>query len=60
MFAQCGLSVPVPGGPDRLPVGLQIMGSNGSDARLLAIGRAVERVWGCPDPHDLAGFLSST
>lgn len=60
MFAQCGLSVPVPGGPGSLPVGLQIMASNGADARLLAIGRAVEHVLGRPDPHDLAGFLPGT
>ena len=58
MFAQCGLSIPVPGEPGALPVGLQIMAANGSDARLLAIGRAVERVLGRPQPHDLDAFAS--
>lgn len=62
LFAQCGLSIPIPDRPisdgrGSLPVGLQIMGKNGSDAHLLAIGRNVERILGLPAPHDLAGFL---
>lgn len=57
LFAQCGLSIPIPGEPGSLPVGLQIMGKNGSDAELLAIGQSIERILGRPAPHDLAGFL---
>lgn len=58
MFAQCGLSVPVPGQPGALPVGLQVMGPNGGDARLLAIGRAIEDRIGLPQPLDLGGFVT--
>ncbi|HLS18668.1 MAG TPA: amidase [Paracoccaceae bacterium] len=57
LFAQCGLSIPIPGAPGSLPVGLQIMGKNGSDADLLAVGRSIERILGLPAPHDVAGFL---
>lgn len=57
IFAQCGLSIPIPGERGSLPVGLQITGRNGADAELLAIGHTIERVLGRPDPHDLSGFL---
>lgn len=58
LFAQCGLSIPIPGAPASLPVGLQIMGRNGMDAELLSIGRGIERILGPPAPHDLAAFTS--
>ncbi len=34
------LSVPVGFGPQGLPMGMQIIGRNGADARVLAIGQA--------------------
>lgn len=42
IFAQCGVSLPIAHLGSRLPVGLQLLGANGNDARLLAIARAVE------------------
>lgn len=59
MFAQCGLSIPIPGEDGALPVGLQIMSSNGDDGRLLAVGRFVENLLGRPALPDVSGFASS-
>lgn len=56
MFAQCGLSIPIPGEPGALPVGLQLMLDTGEDARLLRVGRAVEAALGRPRPAETAGF----
>jgi len=44
-----GLSIPAGLGPSGLPVGIEIDGPAGSDARLLAIGMAIEQVLG-PTP----------
>lgn len=44
IFAQCGVSLPVAALGSRLPVGLQLLGASGDDARLLGIARAVEEV----------------
>lgn len=42
IFAQCGVSLPIAQLGSRLPVGLQLCGANGDDARLLGVARAVE------------------
>ncbi|MCB6178826.1 amidase [Rhodobacter sp. Har01] len=42
------LSVPVGFGPEGLPMGLQIIGRSGADARVLAIGQAWHRASGWP------------
>ncbi len=42
VFGQCGISLPIGSLGSALPVGLQLLGSGGDDARLLAIARAVE------------------
>jgi aspartyl-tRNA(Asn)/glutamyl-tRNA(Gln) amidotransferase subunit A len=59
MFAQCGLSIPIPGGDGELPVGLQLMSSNGDDSRLLAVGRFIESLLGRPAPRDVSGFAAN-
>jgi len=41
-----GVSVPIGMTGDGLPVGLELDGPAGSDRRLLAVARAVERVFG--------------
>jgi Asp-tRNA(Asn)/Glu-tRNA(Gln) amidotransferase A subunit family amidase len=48
-----GLSIPAGLGPSGLPVGIEIDGPRGSDARLLAIGLAIERVLGRTSPPRL-------
>lgn len=42
VFAQCGVSLPIGHLGSTLPVGLQVLGACGSDARLLAVACAVE------------------
>ena len=42
IFAQCGVSIPIQHLGSRLPVGLQLFGANGDDARLLGLARAVD------------------
>lgn len=51
----CGLSFPLAKGA--LPVGLQIVGPERGEARLLAIARTVEDVLGAPPKPDVTGFL---
>lgn len=47
VFDQCGVSLPLPGAA--LPVGLQLLCAARSDAKLLAIARAVESVLNSPE-----------
>jgi mandelamide amidase len=56
-----GLTKPVPGAPtkspgsERLPVGLELVGAPGDDERLLALGRALQKlVPAIPDPVTMA------
>ncbi|MGH7715505.1 MAG: amidase, partial [Vulcanimicrobiaceae bacterium] len=42
VFGQCGISLPIAHLGSRLPVGLQLLGKGGDDARLLAIAQSVE------------------
>jgi aspartyl-tRNA(Asn)/glutamyl-tRNA(Gln) amidotransferase subunit A len=42
VFGQCGISIPIGALGSRLPVGLQLLGACGDDARLLAIACAAE------------------
>ena len=42
VFGQCGISLPIGSLGSKLPVGLQLLGSGGDDARLLAIASCVE------------------
>ena len=42
----CAVSLPIPQPAGQLPIGYQIMGTGGSDARLLAIAVAVEKALG--------------
>ena len=42
VFAQCGISLPIGHLGSKLPVGLQLLGACGDDAKLLAVARAVE------------------
>jgi aspartyl-tRNA(Asn)/glutamyl-tRNA(Gln) amidotransferase subunit A len=42
----CAVSMPIPQAAGQLPIGYQIMGTGGSDARLLAIAVAVEKALG--------------
>jgi aspartyl-tRNA(Asn)/glutamyl-tRNA(Gln) amidotransferase subunit A len=42
VFGQCGISLPIAHLGSALPVGLQLLGTGGDDARLLAIARRVE------------------
>jgi aspartyl-tRNA(Asn)/glutamyl-tRNA(Gln) amidotransferase subunit A len=42
VFGQCGVSLPIAHLGSRLPVGLQLLGKGGDDARLLAIAQCVE------------------
>ncbi|MBR9884268.1 MAG: amidase, partial [Oceanospirillales bacterium] len=50
-----GLSLPIGLGPQtNLPVGVEIDGLPGSDAKLLAIGKTLESIWGPgPQPNNL-------
>jgi amidase len=54
------LSVPVGFGPDGLPMGMQIIGRSGDDARVLAIGQAYHRAteWPQRRPPLVAGDVS--
>lgn len=58
-----GLTKPVPGAParspgsERLPVGLELVGAPGDDERLLALGRALQKlVPSIPDPVTMAAW----
>ncbi|MGH7327223.1 MAG: amidase, partial [Polyangiaceae bacterium] len=42
VFAQCGISLPIAHLGSKLPVGLQLLGACGDDAKLLAVACAVE------------------
>jgi aspartyl-tRNA(Asn)/glutamyl-tRNA(Gln) amidotransferase subunit A len=42
----CAVSLPIPQSAGQLPIGYQIMGTGGSDARVLAIAVAVEKALG--------------
>jgi aspartyl-tRNA(Asn)/glutamyl-tRNA(Gln) amidotransferase subunit A len=42
VFAQCGITLPIAHLGSKLPVGLQLLGACGGDAKLLAVARAVE------------------
>lgn len=59
LFGQCGVSLPVHRLGSPLPVGLQIMGSEGGDAELLAVACAVEGLVGRPQPPDVAQFVAA-
>lgn len=50
-----GLTVPVGIAPEGLPVALELDGPAGSDRRLLAIGQALESVFGHPNRPILSG-----
>lgn len=58
-LGQCAVSLPLPRTRGQLPVGYQLIGAPGTDARLLAIACAVEAVLGKPTRPDLSGFLAS-
>jgi aspartyl-tRNA(Asn)/glutamyl-tRNA(Gln) amidotransferase subunit A len=57
LFGQCGLSLPLPEGASRLPMGLQVLCRDGADARLLSIGQGIEAVLGTAAPREMAAFL---
>lgn len=54
----CAVSLPLPRSKDELPLGYQLMGKAGDDARLLAIAVAVESVFGRSASPDLTHFIS--
>lgn len=51
----CGISFPVHKGG--LPVGLQVIGPPGGEARLLQVARTIEEVLGTPRKPDMTAFL---
>ncbi len=57
MWSLCAASVPVQE-PGDLPIGLQVVSAGGTEARLLAICRAIEGEIGAPPLPDLAPFLA--
>jgi len=57
MWGLCAASVPVQE-PGDLPIGLQVVSAGGTEARLLAICRAIEGEIGAPPLPDLAPFLA--
>ncbi|GAA4978623.1 amidase [Yinghuangia aomiensis] len=52
----CAVSVPLPRERAALPLGMQLIGPGGSDARLLSVALAVEGVLGRAPKPDLHGF----
>lgn len=59
LFGQCGISLPVHTAGE-LPVGLQLLSGNGTDARLLAVAARVEAVLGRGPDCDLSPFVERT
>ena len=57
LFGQCAISLPITPNRQALPVGLQIAAAPGRDARLLAMGVAVENILGRPRLPDIAAFV---
>ena len=55
---QCGISIPMPREGSDLPGGLQIICAHGQDERALAIGLALEAIWGRPPLPDMSGFVA--
>lgn len=57
MFDQCGVVVQLPVAEGALPVSVQIMGSAGSEAKIVAIAAAMEAVFGAPKLRDMTPFI---
>ena len=57
-FGCPAVSIPLPQKPGGLPIGLQIICPEGTDARALSIALSIEQVLGTSEAPDVAGFIT--